>query len=113
MIKVWGTGNEKRDLLFINDLIDSVKLSIKNQKSKFEIFNIGSGKAISIKNLVKKILKISNKNMLIEFDKIKPTNKFSVSLDCKKAERLIKWKPKHSLEKGIELTINWYKKNLK
>ena len=112
-IKVWGAGSEKRDFLYVDDLVSAIKLAILNQKNKFQIFNIGSGSSVSIKNLVKRVLRISNKQIKIEFDKTKPTNKFSLSLDCNKAKKIIKWKPKYSLEKGLLSTINWYKNNLK
>jgi len=46
-IKVWGNGREGRDLLFVYDLVEAIRLSIKNQKNNYEIFNIGSGKLIS------------------------------------------------------------------
>tara|TARA_Y100001960_G_C14659751_1_gene820176 strand:- start:98 stop:1054 length:957 start_codon:yes stop_codon:yes gene_type:complete len=111
-IKVWGNGKEKRDFLFVYDLVEAIKLSISKQKNKFEIFNIGSSKPVSINNLVKEVIKISNKKINIEYDKTKPTNKFSLSLNCNKAKKLLNWKPDYDLNQGLKLTINWYKNNL-
>ena len=45
-IIVWGKGEEERDLLYVSDLIDFVDLAIKNQKTKFELFNAGAGYSI-------------------------------------------------------------------
>ena len=46
-ITVWGDGSEKRDLIFVDDLVNSIKLIISKQKKNFDIFNIGSKKLIS------------------------------------------------------------------
>ena len=54
-IVVWGTGEEKRDLLHVNDLVSFVEKSICNQESDYGLYNVGLGEAISVKNLVEKI----------------------------------------------------------
>jgi GDP-L-fucose synthase len=110
-IVVWGDGKEKRDLLFIDDLTNAIKLTLTKQKNKYEIFNIGSSVSISVKELVKKIIKISDKKIEINFDLSKPTNKFSLSLNSSKAYHLLKWKTYYSIDQGLKKTINWYKEN--
>lgn len=108
---VWGKGDEGRDLLYIDDLINFVELVIKKQKSKFGLYNVGYGKLISINNLVKKIIKLSNKNLQIVNDLTKKSLKNSVFLNCNKAYREIKWKKKISLDQGIKKTLKWYLEN--
>ena len=61
-VEMWGDGSEKKDLLYIDDLLDFVKILIKkNNYANFEIFNCGLGKSVSIKYLTEKILKFSRK----------------------------------------------------
>ena len=110
-IIVWGKGSEGRDLLYIDDLISFVELAIKNQKSKFGLYNVGYGRIISINNLVKKIINISGKKLKIINDLTKKSLKNNVFLNCDKAHKEIKWKRKVSLDKGIKKTLNWYLKN--
>ena len=110
-VVVWGKGDEGRDLLYIDDLINFVELAIKNQKSKFGLYNVGYGKLISINSLVKKIIKISGKNLKIVNDFTKKSLKNNVFLNCNKASKEIKWKRKISLDKGIRKTLKWYLKN--
>ena len=112
-VVVWGKGDEGRDLLYIDDLINFVELAIKNQKSKFGLYNVGYGKLISINNLVKKIIKISGKQLKIANDLTKKSLKNSVFLNCDKAGKEIKWKRKISLDQGIRKTLKWYLKNHK
>lgn len=111
-ITVWGTGEEKRDLLYIDDLVNFVEAALLYQESDFELYNVGYGSAISIKNLVDKIIDASGKKINIEHDLQKPTIKTDVFLNCKKASEQLGWAPKISLDKGIEKTIEWYRKNI-
>ena len=112
-VSVWGTGDEERDLLHISDLVRFVELVVLKQEKPFELYNVGYGRSISIKNLVREIIKCSGKELEIEHDLSKPSNKTTVSLDCLKAKRDLGWQPKMSLEKGIRHTLKWYEKHAK
>ena len=111
-IEVWGKGKEARDFLYIDDLCKFVSLAIKKQKNNYEIFNVGSGTAITIKNLVKLIIKISNKKVKINFNINKPTLNTSVHLNCHKAKKYLNWAPKTSINTGIKKTIRWWTNNI-
>ncbi len=112
-IVVWGGGKEKRDLLYIDDLVDFIEMAIDRQKTPYELYNVGLGEAISIDSLVKKIIEISGKDLKIEYDTSKPTIKTSLCVDTTKAKKDFGWNPKISLEKGIRRTMDWYKQNIK
>ena len=110
-IVIWGNGKEKRDLLFISDLINFVDLAIKKQKNKYELYNVGSGKLISVNELIRKIIKISEKKISAKNDLTKKTLNTFVCLNCQKAKKELQWFPKVSLDNGIKKTIDWYLKN--
>ena len=110
-IVIWGDGQEKRDLLYINDLVAFVKRCINKQKKNFRIYNCGYGKAYKVKEIISKIIILSKKKITIKTDLSKPSIKTSLFLNCKLAERELDWKPKFSLEDGIEKTLKWYKTN--
>lgn len=112
IINVWGTGVEERDLIHIDDLLDFIEIAIDKQESNFEIVNVGYGKAISILELVKKIIEISGKNLSIKLDPTKPSINTKVILDSSYAKEKFNWQPKISLDEGIKKTIEWYKKNI-
>ena len=97
----------------IDDLTNFVEKVIKNQKRAFGLFNVGSGKIISINNLVKKIINISNSKLTIYHDLSKKSLKNNITFDCRKALKVIKWKPRVTLESGIKKTLKWYKENYK
>lgn len=111
-ITVWGTGEEERDLLHVSDLTNFVELAIKNQPSKYALYNCGYGSYISIKDLVHKVVEKSGKNLQITHDLSMPSIKTSLFLDNTKATEELGWKPQVSLDDGIEDTIRWWKENV-
>lgn len=112
-ISVWGDGTEKRDLLYVSDLVDFVETIIKKQKDQFELINLGIEKGYSVKEVINKIIKISGKKLSLEFDGNKPTIKFDLVVNIDKARKKYNWQPKVSLEEGIKKTLDWYKRNIK
>ena len=104
-ISVWVYGMAERDLLCVKDLVNLVELAIDKQESYFELVNAGLGSSISIKELVKKIIKFSGREIEIIFDKNKPTINTQLCLDISKAKNIFNWQPKYDLEKGIKKTI--------
>jgi nucleoside-diphosphate-sugar epimerase len=112
-LEVWGDGSEIRDFLHAEDLVNFIKKVISKQKTQYEIYNCGSGKAITIKKLCNLIVKISKKPLKIKFNKNKPTIAFDMFLNCNKAKKELGWEPKIEIEYGIKKTISWWIKNIK
>ncbi|MCG9875857.1 MAG: NAD-dependent epimerase/dehydratase family protein [Leptospiraceae bacterium] len=109
-ISIWGSGEEKKDLLFVDDLMRAVQASLKKQKSAFGLYNIGSGEGVSVKDIVEKIIHLSGKKLEILCEPTKPSLKANIILDIGKAKRELNWSPQVTLEEGIQLTLNWYRK---
>jgi len=112
-IEVWGTGNEIRDFLYADDLVDFIKLAIRKQKTSYEIYNCGSGIPVKVKDLVRKIVEISKRDILIQYNETKPTIPFNMYLNNRKAFKELGWKPKVNLDNGIKKTIKWWTENIK
>ena len=106
-------GEEKRDLLYVGDLVNFVSKAINYQKNNYELVNVGLGKAISIKNLVKLIINLSGKKLTIRHDLTQPTIPTYLALNISKANKVFKWRPNTTLEDGIIKSINWWNKNHK
>jgi nucleoside-diphosphate-sugar epimerase len=110
-ITVWGPGTEGRDLIYVDDVVDFAVAAL-NQKTNFELVNLGCGKAYKVIDVVKTIIDISGKNLSIEHDLSKPHIPSQIWLDTSKAFELYGWKPKTSLEEGTRKTLEWYKTNI-
>ncbi len=108
-----GNVSTSRDFTFVQDTADGILRCIDNKKAIGEIINIGSGTEISILNLAKKILKISKKKVAIKYDESRerPYDVNRLICDNKKANKLLKWKPKISMAEGLTRSYDWAKKN--
>jgi GDP-L-fucose synthase len=111
-ISVWGTGEEERDLLHVDDLVRFVELTVAKQPEKYRLYNCGLGEAITIRDLVRKIVDYSGKNLKIEHDLSQPTIKTSLFLDCSLAQSELGWTPQISLDDGIKMTLAWWQENV-
>jgi len=102
-------GNQFRDFVYIDDLVDAIIKSLKNKKAQGQIFNIGSGKPKNIKKLIKMIKK-KCKGGKPQFGMIKLRKDEIKSLYPKiiKVKKMINWKPKINFEKGLQKTIKSY-----
>jgi len=110
-IEIWGDGKDVKDFIFVDDFVNAL-LKLIPKIYGFKIFNIASGKSISLKkiiNFLKKKYRI--KDGEIRFNLTKPTMIPVRRINIEKIKRFIKFKPHFSIEKGISKTIEWYKKN--
>ena len=112
IVNVWGTGEEERDLLHVEDLLNFIELALNNQKDDYGLYNVGLGESIPIIDLVDEIIRQSGRDLKVEHDLSRPTIKTSLFLDCGKASDELGWKPRISLQEGIAKTLEWYRKTL-
>lgn len=109
-VVVWGSGQPRREFLYIDDLADALLFLMGNYSSEGPI-NIGCGLDISILELTHLLMEVISYQGLIEFDQSKPDGTPRKLLDTTKLET-IGWRPKVSLKEGIELTYNWFLDNV-
>lgn len=104
-----SSGNQFRDFIYIDDVIDAILKSLTNQKVRGHIINIGSGNPIKVKNIINYLKNLLNGGHP-EFGKIKfrKDEILKIYPDIKKAKKLLRWKPKISFNKGIKKTIQSY-----
>lgn len=108
-VSIWGSGNTRREFIFVDDFANAMLFLMKNYNSS-EIINIGIGADISISELAQLIKRIVGYKGEIHFDPTKPDGVKKKLLDTTKISKL-EWKPNTSLEKGIRETYKWYLKN--
>lgn len=109
-VKIWGDGSAIRDFIHVSDCaVGVLHALIYGTNSTF--VNLGSGKGISIKELVKKLSKIKKFNYY--FDASKPSGFKKRVMDMTYARKKIKFKPKIDMQYGLETTFKWFQKNKK
>ncbi len=107
---LWGNGKPQREFMYIDDAVMGIKKVLSKYKS-IEPINLGQGKGYTIKEIAIYLKKIFNYNGRIIWDKKMPNGAMSKILDVKKQDKLLKWRPKISLENGLSKTVDWYLKN--
>jgi len=105
---VWGDGNQIRDFVYVDDMVDGLLLAIEKHPYA-DAINIAAGRGTSIKELVKIILERSGYMPSLVFDTNKPIAVQHRILNIRKAKTVLNWQPSTSLADGIEKTIEWYK----
>jgi GDP-L-fucose synthase len=105
---VWGTGDEVRDFLHITDLARGCLLMLEKCANNDPV-NLGSGKAITVKEIVHTILEATGHTKAeVVFDSSKPTTIPFRMVDISKAKKLLNFSPKVSFKDGIRDTVDWY-----
>jgi GDP-L-fucose synthase len=110
-IVVWGTGRPTREFLYVEDAAEGILLATERY-NKSEPVNLGAGFEISIKDLVKLIVKLTGFKGRIRWDTARPDGQPRRCLDTKKAEEEFGFKARTSFEEGLRKTIAWYKENM-
>jgi len=111
-IQVWGTGDDIRDLIYIDDFIDALILAAE-RVDRFGPINIGFGKGFSVKEILNIALDVDGfKDAEITYDSTKPSMIPIRLIDTKKAEKVLGFKARIGLEDGIRRAIEWYRNTL-
>ena len=109
-----GDPDPVRDFLYVDDHVDSYIRCLGNEKAIGEAFNFCTGRGITIAQLVDLIKKLINFNDEVIWNTVpkRPLDIAKLVGDYAKAEKLLGWRPKYTLEKGLEFTIDFWKKKL-
>ncbi len=107
---VWGDGNDIRDFIYVDDVVDAIMLAME-KINRYDPINIGSGITLSIKELLKTILSIESFDPDIEFDTLKPSTIPICKVNTNKAKEVLGFSPQIDLHEGINKTLSWYKDN--
>ena len=103
---VWGSGKPRREFLYVDDFV-SACLFLMDQYNGTDVINVGSGYDVTIRQLAGMIKNVSGYKGKISFDTTKPDGTMRKLMDNSRMKKL-GWKPKISLEEGIEKTYQWY-----
>ena len=110
-VTLWGSGTPLREFLFVDDMAAAVVFALENKLPDY-LYNIGTGKELTIKELALLIQKIVGHSGEIIWDNSKPDGTPRKLLDVSKMQNL-GWKHQINLEKGIQMTYDWFLENLK
>lgn len=109
-VTLWGSGTPLREFLFVDDMAEAVVFALENTLPDY-LYNIGTGVDLTIKELAETIQKITGHQGEIIWDASKPDGTPRKLMDISKMHDL-GWKHKIDLEEGIQMTYDWFVKNV-
>ena len=109
-VVLWGTGNPRREVMFVDDLAEACIFLMQNYNSS-EIINVGTGKDKTIMEFAELIKETIGFSGNITFDNSKPDGIARKLLDINKINNL-GWKAKTDLKKGLKLAYEWFLENV-
>tara|TARA_B100000780_G_scaffold52235_1_gene32337 strand:- start:2260 stop:3225 length:966 start_codon:yes stop_codon:yes gene_type:complete len=110
-VKLWGSGSPMREFLFVDDMAEAVVFALENKLPEY-LYNIGSGKDITIKQLAETIQNVVGHEGEIIWDDSMPDGTPRKLLDVTKMKEL-GWHYSIDLKEGIEKTYQWFQENIK
>ncbi len=108
---IYGDGTQTRDYLYVKDLVDAYSLIIKSNVESAAPINFGTGQEIRISDLANKIIELCGKQGQLKpvYIGARPGEVARLIANYSKANKLLSWEPKYSLEQGLMEYIDWYK----
>jgi GDP-L-fucose synthase len=108
-VEVWGTGNQRREFLYVDDLADAI-LHLMNNYKENESMNVGTGEDLTIKELAQLLKEVVGFEGEIRFDTTKPDGIPRRLLDVTRLHNT-GWRHKIELKEGLKLTYQWFNEN--
>lgn len=109
-ITAWGTGTPTREFLYVTDAARGIVDAMEQYDSP-EPMNLGSGKEVTIEQLISMIAEVVGFNGEINWDETKPDGQPRRCLDVSRAKKQINWGTQVELRDGIENVVDWYSEN--
>ncbi len=122
-LPIYGSGENTRDWLWVEDCVDGIIRALEVDGSQIEgkVINLGTGKDLSVNYIAEKILEIlgsknavqKNKSFSRRIERVRdrPGHVKRLIASYDKAKRLLDWQPKMDFDEGLKKTVEWYIKN--
>jgi len=115
-LNIYGDGKQVRDILYIDDLVDALELSVQQiDLTQGQIYNVGGGpnNTTSLLELIQLVEKISGKKIECSFHDWRPGDQKVYISSIDKIHKHLGWLPKTSVSEGTEKLYHWARSNLK
>ncbi len=108
-IDMYGDGSTMRDYTYIDDIVDGIRKTLDYNGSGFEIFNLGGGSPVTLRDMISTIEKALDKKAIINMLPMQPGDVDKTVSDITKAQKMLEYSPKVDFKSGIFNFIQWMK----
>ncbi|MBI2674884.1 MAG: GDP-mannose 4,6-dehydratase [Candidatus Aenigmarchaeota archaeon] len=105
-VEVYGDGRSSRDFTYIGDIVAGHMAAMNSDISK-EVFNLGSGRKITVNEIIGMLEKSLGKKIKINYSEKQKGDVSSTLADIRKAGEMLDWKPKVEVGDGIKRFAEW------
>lgn len=109
-ITIFGDGTQTRDMTFVDDIISGTIKAAETDNINDQIFNLASGRNVNMKYVLELMIKLTSRNTIINYENFRSDDAKDTHGNISKAKQILKYDPKTSIEEGLQITVNWYKK---
>ncbi len=103
VLTINGSGEQKRDFLFVADAVDALLKVIDYSPERLEIFNICSGKLTSLNEIIDFLkMPVKDKKIEVSYNKDGKEELFFLRGDNQKAQKILNWRPKADIKEEIK-----------
>jgi nucleoside-diphosphate-sugar epimerase len=102
-------GIQTRDFIYVDDAVDAFLVAGRTPAVAGEVFNIGSGRATSVRAVAERIRDLSGSSVVLKFGALpyRPDELWHLCADIGQARRRLGWSPRVELDEGLRRTLEW------
>ncbi len=108
---IFGTGEQTRDFVYVDDVVEAYHAALSRGEGEF--INIGTGVETSVNRLYDLLAEMLDFDGRPQYAPPRAGELDHISLQVKKAQKVLGWKPRTDISEGLARTVEWYKQNLR
>lgn len=102
-----GSGEQSRDFIYIDDVLAALFKIVGNPRSFGKVYNLGTGRAVSVNRIVKTLLQITGSSLKAKHGPRRPGDPIRTCADIRRIRKELGWVPRVSLEEGLKRTAGF------
>jgi nucleoside-diphosphate-sugar epimerase len=117
-ITLYGDGSQSRDFTYCADIAEGAVASLDlnpdrtaRRAATYRTINLGSDHPVKVSEFIAIIERLTGEKAIIHRKPGHPADMFATWADIHRAQELLKWKPRTTLEEGLTALIAWYQEN--
>lgn len=110
-VPLYNRGEMYRDWTYVGDTVQGIVAAV-DQRLGYEIINLGRGQPVLLKDFIEHLSQLSQKQAVFLDEKMNDADVSTTFANIEKAERLLNYHPRISVQEGVELFYEWYVRNV-
>ena len=111
-LTIYGDGSITRSICYVSDLVDGLMLAMFQPRTAGEVFNLGNTEEHTVLEFAHTIIRLCEASSSIIFEPNRVDDPERRRPDISKAQQVLGWQPRVSLEAGLRRTIEWFSNNI-